>query len=111
MATSDKAETIQDIQGDLKQLRDDVGRLAQQMASLFSETGDEALGEVKERVRRMRENLNGAVSDAGERGREAFADVSDNIGEAVESSLREHPMTTVALAVGLGFLFGTAWRR
>jgi ElaB/YqjD/DUF883 family membrane-anchored ribosome-binding protein len=111
MATSDTAATIQNIQGDLKQLRDDVGKLAQQMASLFSETGDEAFDEVKNRVRRMREDLNGAVSDASERGREAFTDVTDNLGEAIETSLREHPMTTVALAVGLGFLFGTAWRR
>jgi ElaB/YqjD/DUF883 family membrane-anchored ribosome-binding protein len=111
MATGETAATIQDIQGDLKQLRDDVSRLAQQMAGLFSETGDEALGEVKDRVRRMQANLNEAVTDAGERGREAFAEVSDNLGEAIETSLREHPMTTVALAVGLGFLFGTAWRR
>jgi ElaB/YqjD/DUF883 family membrane-anchored ribosome-binding protein len=111
MATSDTAATIQDIQGDLKQLREDVGRLAQQMAGLFSETGDEALGEVKDRVRRMRDDLNEAVTDASVRGREAFTDVSDNIGEAIEASLREHPLTTVALAVGLGFLFGTAWRR
>ncbi len=108
---SDTAATIQDIQGDLKQLRDDVGKLAQQMAGLFSETGDEALDEVKTRVRQMREDINGAVSDASERSREAFAEVSDNLGEAIETSLREHPMTTVALAVGLGFLFGTAWRR
>lgn len=111
MATSDPAAAIQDIQGDLKQLRDDVAQLAKQMAGLFSETGDEALGEVKDRVRRMRENLNDAVTDASERGREAFTEVSDNLGEAVEASLREHPMTTIGLAIGLGFLFGTAWRR
>ena len=29
----------------------------------------------------------------------------------IQDSLQEHPLTTVALAVGLGFLFCTAWRR
>jgi ElaB/YqjD/DUF883 family membrane-anchored ribosome-binding protein len=111
MASSEPAAKIQDIQNDLQQLRDDVSQLAQQMASLFSATGEEALDGVKTRVRRMKDDLDGAMADAGERGREAFDEVSENIGEAIETSLREHPLTTVALAVGLGFLFGTAWRR
>lgn len=108
---SDTASTIQDIQSDLKQLREDVGRLAQQMTNLLSGTGDDALGQIKGRVRELRENLNSTVSSASERGREAFGEVSDTLGSAVETSLREHPITTVALAVGLGFLCGTAWRR
>ena len=111
MAAKDPAATIEDIQGDLQNLRDDVAQLAKQMAALFSETGEEALGQVKNRVRQMKGDLDEAVSDASERGREAFGEVTDTIGEALETSLREHPLTTVALAVGLGFLFGTAWRR
>ena len=111
MAASDTAATVQEIQGDLKQLRNDVGKLAEQFASLLSAGGDEALGQVKDRVRQMRDNLGDAVTDASERGREAFGEVSENLGQAIESSLREHPITTVALAVGLGFLFGTTWRR
>lgn len=111
MAAKDPAATIEDIQGDLQNLRDDVAQLAKQMGALFSETGEEALGQVKNRVRQMKGDLDEAVSDASERGREAFGEVTDNIGEALEASLREHPLTTVALAVGLGFLFGTAWRR
>jgi ElaB/YqjD/DUF883 family membrane-anchored ribosome-binding protein len=111
MASSEPAAKIQDIQNDLQQLRSDVAQLAQQMASLFSATGEEALDQVKGRVRRMKDDVEGAVADAGERGREALDEVSETIGEAIETSLREHPLTTVALAVGLGFLFGTAWRR
>jgi ElaB/YqjD/DUF883 family membrane-anchored ribosome-binding protein len=111
MATSEPAAKIQDIQSDLQQLRSDVAQLAQQMASLFSTTGEEALDRAKVHMRRMKDDVEGAVADAGERSREAFDEVSENIGEAIETSLREHPLTTVALAVGLGFLFGTAWRR
>ncbi len=108
---SDTASTIQDIQGDLRQLREDVGRLAQQMTNLLADSGDEALGQIKGRVRQLRENLNTTVSDASQRGREAIGEVSDTLGAAVETSLHEHPITTVALAVGLGFLCGAAWRR
>jgi ElaB/YqjD/DUF883 family membrane-anchored ribosome-binding protein len=111
MASSDTTATIKDLQGDLKQLRNDVGKLAQQMTALLSGTGDEAIGQVKEHVRQMRENLEEAVTDAGKHGGEADADVSENCGEAIKESLRGHPFTTVALAVGLGFLFGAMWRR
>jgi len=110
-STKEAAATVEDIQRDVQNLRDDFGRLAQQVTQLVSTTGSEAVGDAKERVRRLRENLDETVSEASERGREAFTDISENVGEALEESLREHPLATVALAVGLGFLFGTAWRR
>ena len=110
-STKEAGATVEDIQHDLQSLRDDLARLAQQVTSLVSATGDEAIGEAKKRIRKLRENLDETVSDAGERGREALNDVTENVGEALEESLREHPLTTIALAVGLGFLFGTAWRR
>jgi ElaB/YqjD/DUF883 family membrane-anchored ribosome-binding protein len=105
------AATIDDIRADLQKLREDVAQLAAQVEPLVSATGDEALGEVKERIRRLRTNVEEAVSEAGERSRDAVLEVTDNLGEALEESLRAHPLTTIALAVGLGFLFGTAWRR
>ena len=110
-STSSPAATVDDIRKDLQNLRDDVARLAEQVTTLLSATGDEALGEVRERIHRIRESMQEAVTDAGERGRDAVLDVTDNIGEALEQSLRAHPLTTIALAIGLGFLFGTAWRR
>ena len=110
-STKEAAATVEDIQRDMQSLRDDLARLAQQVTGLVSETGSEALGEAKKRARRIREDLDETVSEAGERGREALSEVSENIGEALEESLREHPLTTVALAVSLGFLFGSIWRR
>jgi ElaB/YqjD/DUF883 family membrane-anchored ribosome-binding protein len=110
-STKEAAATVEDIHRDLQTLRDDMAQLSKQVASLLSASGDEAIGEVKERLHRMRENLDETMSDAGKRGREALSDVSENIGEALQESLQEHPLATVGLALGLGFLFGTAWRR
>lgn len=111
MASTSPAATVDDIRKDMQALRDDVTRLAEQVSALLTASGDEAMGEVKERLRRLRDNMGEAVTDAGGRGRDALMDVTDNLGEAIEDAVQEHPLTTIALAVGLGFLFGTAWRR
>jgi ElaB/YqjD/DUF883 family membrane-anchored ribosome-binding protein len=110
-STSDAAETIEDIQRDMKSLRDDMARLAGQVTELLSAGGGEAFGKIKDRVERMQGDLDETMSDVGERSREALTDVSEHLSEALQESLQEHPLTTVALALGLGFLFGTAWRR
>ena len=70
-----------------------------------------AITKLKERVGRMQEDLDDTLSEVGERGREALSDVSDRVGEALQESVQEHPLTTIALALGLGFLFGATWRR
>jgi ElaB/YqjD/DUF883 family membrane-anchored ribosome-binding protein len=110
-STKDAAATVDDIQRDVQVLRDDLARLASQVTALLSAGGGEAVGEMKKRVHRMREELDETLSDVGERGREALSEVTENVGEALQESLQEHPLTTIALAIGLGFLFGTAWRR
>jgi len=38
-------------------------------------------------------------------------DVSENFVEAIDESIKNRPYATLAIAVGLGFLFGTTWRR
>src|SRR5215469_4280467 len=37
--------------------------------------------------------------------------VSDKVVEAVDESIKNRPYTTLAMALGLGFLFGATWRR
>jgi ElaB/YqjD/DUF883 family membrane-anchored ribosome-binding protein len=110
-STKEAAATVEDIQRDMQALRDDLGRLAGQVSALLAAGGGEALGNIKRRVDRMQDSVDETVSDVGARSREALSDVSEHLGEALQDSLQEHPLTTVALAVGLGFLFGTAWRR
>jgi ElaB/YqjD/DUF883 family membrane-anchored ribosome-binding protein len=96
-----------DIQADLQALRDDVARLAQQIADIFAAKGSKAWS-------RARSGVDGAIADVEDRGRDAVdavREVGDNMAHAIDESLKHRPYTTLALAVGIGFLFGATWRR
>ena len=108
------AGTIEDIQHDLQVVRDDLSRLAQQVASLLSVSGSQALREVKAQMSRAKQSLDGVLSDASEKGMEAADTVresTDTALEALEDAVRQRPFATLAIAMGLGFLFGASWRR
>jgi ElaB/YqjD/DUF883 family membrane-anchored ribosome-binding protein len=106
--------TIEDIQHNLDALRDDLGILAGQVTELLTDKSDDVLDDVSKRISRIRENLNGALSEAGVRGRAAAQDMKENLdglGDSLEGSIRERPFTMLALALGLGVVVGTALRR
>ena len=63
-AANGPAAGVDDIRKDLQTLREDVMRLAGQVSTLVGATGDQALGDGKQRMRQMGD----AVSDIGERG-------------------------------------------
>jgi ElaB/YqjD/DUF883 family membrane-anchored ribosome-binding protein len=105
---------VDDIRSDLQSLREDISHLAEQVGNAVSEGGDDALGEAKAQLRRIRENVDAIISGAGEKGREAreaVMDVTENFTDALEESLQSRPLTTLALAIGVGFAFGATWRR
>ena len=63
---------------------------------------------------RLRGSAESMVSDARATGREAasaFSDVTDTFGDALNESIRRQPYATLAIAAGIGFLFGAAWSR
>lgn len=96
-----------DIQNDLKALRDDFSRLADQVTAILSSKGNAAW-------QRAKTSVDGVVSDAQSKGQEAVGamrEVSDNFVEAIDQSIKERPYATLAIAAALGFLFGVAWRR
>jgi len=99
------------VQQDLRSLRDDLSMLAEEVTGLAQETSEEALTEIKDRARRIRDEMDEFVSNASERGRDALRDVSSDVNDAVQTSLREHPLTVLALVAGIGFIFGATWRR
>jgi len=105
---------VDDIRGDLQNLREDIAHLADQVGTSLGESGEDALGEAKAQLRRIKDNVDAIISEAGEKGREAreaVRDVTENFSDALEESLQSRPLTTLALAIGVGFVFGAAWRR
>jgi ElaB/YqjD/DUF883 family membrane-anchored ribosome-binding protein len=96
-----------DIQDDLAALRDDVTKLTQQLSDIISTRGNAAWQKAKS-------NIGGVIQDAESKGMEAVGavrEVGDNMVDAIDESLKKRPYTTLALAVGIGFLFGATWRR
>jgi ElaB/YqjD/DUF883 family membrane-anchored ribosome-binding protein len=96
-----------DMQKDLQMLRDDFARLAQQVADIVTNRGTEAW-------QRAKSGVDDVMSDAQDKGRDAvdaMREVSDKFVEAVDESVKNRPYTTLAMALGLGFLFGAIWRR
>jgi len=101
------SDASSDIQNDLQTLRDDFGRLAEQVGDILADKGHAAW-------RRAKSSVDGVVSDAQDRGRDAVGavhDVSDNFVDAIDESIRNRPYATLAIVAGLGFLFGATWRR
>jgi ElaB/YqjD/DUF883 family membrane-anchored ribosome-binding protein len=100
-----------DIQADLEALRNDVARLAAQLTDIFAAKGTAAWNRATANIKT---NLDGVVSDASAKGQEAVdavREVGDNVRDAIDESLKTRPYTTLALAAGIGFLFGAIWRR
>jgi ElaB/YqjD/DUF883 family membrane-anchored ribosome-binding protein len=96
-----------DLQKDLQMLREDFSRLAQQMADIVANRGTAAW-------QRARSGVDDVMSDAQDKSREAvdaMREVSEKFVETVDESIKNRPYTTLAMALGLGFLFGATWRR
>jgi ElaB/YqjD/DUF883 family membrane-anchored ribosome-binding protein len=96
-----------DIQADLEELRKDVARLGNQLADIFASRGSATWS-------RARSNVEGVMSDVTAKGQEAVdavREVGDNVVDAIDESLKTRPYTTLAIAVGIGFIFGATWRR
>jgi ElaB/YqjD/DUF883 family membrane-anchored ribosome-binding protein len=110
----ESAATVEDIQRELKVVRDDLARLAQQISTLLGASGSEAVREVKVQVDRFRERLDEVVADASEKGLDAVDSVresADTLIGSLEDSVRKRPIPTLGIALGLGFLIGATWRR
>lgn len=96
-----------DIQDDLLALRDDVAKLAQQLAAIVAARGGATW-------RQAKTNVGGAIAEAQDKGLEAVDAVraiGETMVEALDESLEKRPYVILGLALGAGFLLGAARRR
>jgi len=95
-----------DIKADLQALREDVTHLTEQVADILGSKGSDVWN-------RAKSNLDGVISDVESKRQEAVEavrDVGDTMKDALDESISKRPYTTLAIAFGLGFLFGVMRR-
>jgi ElaB/YqjD/DUF883 family membrane-anchored ribosome-binding protein len=71
---------------------------------------DIASDEVRATVDAIRDRVDKAAVEARKAGRRAKAGAHD-AADAIEGAIEEHPLTSILVALGLGFLIGAFMRR
>jgi ElaB/YqjD/DUF883 family membrane-anchored ribosome-binding protein len=98
--TRNASATVDSLQEDLTAMRDDVGKLSQQVVDLLSAKGSAA-------YRSAKKSFDAKTGEAAD----AVRDVRDTFADAIEESVQERPYATLAIALGIGFVIGATWRR
>jgi ElaB/YqjD/DUF883 family membrane-anchored ribosome-binding protein len=95
-------------------MKNAIGELSHQVAGAASDIGAVAQEQAKRGLKHARANVDSMVADASDRVG-AIASTAQlqasSIADTLEDVVRERPLSTVALALGLGFLVGVTWRR
>jgi ElaB/YqjD/DUF883 family membrane-anchored ribosome-binding protein len=93
----------------LQHLLDEFGTLTAEVKKLMEASDQQGAGELKNRLSQAQAKFESAISDISSH--DAIHELSENIADAVKSSLQERPIATLAVAIGLGFFLGVAIRR
>jgi ElaB/YqjD/DUF883 family membrane-anchored ribosome-binding protein len=110
---SDKADQDR-LEKNISAAKDDISHLAQQIADAVNALAGLAQRRAKRRFKDVRAGVDTALSSASERAGGASGaaqSAAASLGETLEDMIEERPIATLALALGLGFLIGAAWRR
>jgi ElaB/YqjD/DUF883 family membrane-anchored ribosome-binding protein len=102
------------LEKEMAAMKNAIGGLSTQIADAASDIGAVAQEQAKRGLKHARTNVDSIAADASNRVG-AVANVVQSqavsLGETLENVILERPLSTVALALGLGFLIGVAWRR
>jgi ElaB/YqjD/DUF883 family membrane-anchored ribosome-binding protein len=102
------------LQKELTAVKNDIAHLSQQIADAVNALATIAQRETRRGMRRARENVDTVVSDASERAgavASAAQEAASSLQESLEEVIEERPLTSVAIALAIGFLVGVTWRR
>ena len=99
---------------DLTAMKNDIARLSQQIADAVNALAAVAQNQGHRGLRQARANVDQAVSSASDRAGAvagAAQDAASSVGDALAEAIQDRPVAAIALAMGVGFLVGVAWRR
>jgi ElaB/YqjD/DUF883 family membrane-anchored ribosome-binding protein len=96
-------KSYQALEGELAKLRDDIAALAKTVHDIGS-------GEAQAVVDSVRERLDKVSAEARKASRRARAGAQE-AADTVQGAIEENPVTSVLVALGLGFIIGAFLRR
>ena len=96
-------KSVSDLEADIRQLRADIELLTAQLAR----TGEHGMGAAKRAASQGAEHLRAQ----GEAAIEGLRSSANDIEAQITASVREKPITSLAIAAGIGFLFALFTRR
>lgn len=101
--TNGEKVTQEDLEADIAKLREEVARLAEQLAV----TGEHSYKAAKRAAAEGAEQMRAK----GEEAVEALKANANDIERQISASVREKPITSLAIAAGVGFLFALLTNR
>jgi len=99
---------------DLTAVKNDIAHLSEQIADAVNALAAVAQNQGRRGLRQARANVDQAVSGASDRAGAvtvAAKDAASSIADRLTGVIRDRPVAAVALALGVGFVMGVAWRR
>ena len=87
---------------------------AQDLKEKASDTFESIADKAADKFRDVADQAEQIASRVAEQGREAgdkMQEVAGNLKDAVDKSLKDQPLATLALAAALGFVLGALWKK
>jgi ElaB/YqjD/DUF883 family membrane-anchored ribosome-binding protein len=91
------------------QLQDAAGAVANRASAMADQIG-QRVSSAAERVSDKVGALSATAQEKGAVAANSTKEVAGNLREALTDSARSQPITTIALAIGAGFLLGAIWK-
>ena len=96
---------------EIGKLKEDVAQLARQLANVADSATDEALHEIRAQAMRVKSGINDVLGQAGDEAADAVREVGNSLAASLEETVHRHPLTTLSIALVMGFVAGALWRR
>lgn len=93
--------------------KDEVETAARSMASNVADKAADLAGKAGSQLDKALEGAEATVNSVAEHGRDAshrVQEVAGNMKSAVDRSVKDQPMATLAVAAAMGFVIGALWK-
>lgn len=94
-------------------VKDDVETAARSAANTVADKASDLAAKAGNKVEKALEGAESAVNSVAETGRDAsqrVTEVAGNLKTAVDRSVKDQPMATLAVAAAMGFVVGALWK-